>query len=251
MRFLAGSLAIVLCCSASVAHGQAAPGRLAQFDLNHDGKLSHDELNRGLAGQFKAAAHGSGGMTLAQFVALREGDAQQRVVKEFRRLDWNGDGKLTFDEYASPQRARFEALDGDGKGAESCAVQAATYQPGNRQRRSFGRDRFCAENDLNHDGTVTHAEFDGVSAKRFTASASGAKTMTEAQFVLATLAHYRDIDARIFGYLDRDRDGKLSLQEFAASDLKLFTRLDKDGDGVLTREEMSYRRYSNQSARQE
>ena len=248
MRFLAGSLGIALCCLPLEASGQAAPSRLAQFDLNHDGKLSHDELNRGLAAQFKAAAHGAGGMTLEQFVALRTGDGQQRVAKEFRRLDWNGDGKLTFDEYAGPQRVRFEAF-ADGKGAESCALQTAAYHPENRQRRNFGKERFCAENDLNHDGSVTHAELDGVNAKRFAASTGGAKVMTEAQFVASTLAHYRDIDARIFGYLDRDRDGKLSLAEFAASDLKLFTRLDKDSDGVLTREEMSYRRYDQSSRR--
>ncbi len=72
-------------------------------------------------------------MTLDQYVVARSGDAPQRIGKVFHRLDWNGDGKLTFDEYAGPQRARFEAMDRDGKGAESCAldaVQGATYRPG-------------------------------------------------------------------------------------------------------------------------
>ncbi len=97
---------------------------------------------------------------------------------------------------------------------------------------------------------VTHAEFDGVTAKHFSSSTAGAKAMTEAQFVADTLARYRQTDARIFGYLDRDHDGKLSLAEFAASDQKLFARLDKNRDGVLTREEMAFTRYASSSFRQ-
>ena len=253
MRASFGILGIALCCFVPTANGQNVPGRLERFDLNHDGKLTHDELNKAIAAQFSRTTHDAHAMSLDQFVVARSGDANVRIAHVFHRLDWNGDGKLTFDEYAGPQRARFEALDRDGKGAESCApdaVQNAAYRPGAPRKSSFGRARFCAENDLNHDGKVTHAEFDGVTAKHFSASASGAKAMTEAQFIADTLARYREIDARVFGYLDRDRDGKLSLAEFAASDQKLFARLDKNGDGVLTREEMSFTRYSNASFRQ-
>jgi EF-hand domain pair/EF hand len=238
---------------ATSATSQDVPGRLARFDLNHDGKLTRDELNRAIAAQFSAATHGGRAMALDQYVVARSGDAPQRIAKVFHRLDWNNDGKLTFDEYAGPQRARFEAMDRDGKGAESCApdaVQSAADRPGAPRKSSFGRVRFCAENDLNHDGKVTHAEFDGVTAKHFSSSTTGAKAMTEAQFVADTLARYREIDARIYGYLDRDHDGKLSLAEFAASDQKLFARLDKNNDGVLTREEMAFRRYADNSFRQ-
>jgi Ca2+-binding EF-hand superfamily protein len=216
--------------------------RLEQFDLNHDGKITHDELNRTIAMRFSTATHGAKAMTLDQFVSSRMGDAQQRIAQAFRRLDWNGDGKLSFDEYAGPQRARFQYLDRDGKGSEPCAadgVQRTAYRPDHIQRNNFGHVRFCAENDLNHDGMVTHAEFDAVEARRFSSVTGGAKTMTQAQFAADTLARYRQSDARIFGYLDRDHDGQLSLAEFAASDEKLFARLDRNDDGTLTREEMS------------
>jgi len=246
-------MGIVLCCFAAHAVGQDAPGRLERFDLNHDGKLTRDELNKAITAQFSTATRGAHSMTLNQYVVARSGDAPQRIGKVFHRLDWNGDGKLTFDEYAGPQRARFEAMDKDGKGAESCAqdgVQSAAYRPGAPRKTSFGRVRFCAENDLNHDGMVTHAEFDGVTAKHFSSSAAGAKVMTQAQFVADTLGRYREIDARIFGFLDRDHDGKLSLAEFAGSDQKLFARMDKNSDGVLTREEMAFGRYADNSSRQ-
>lgn len=216
--------------------------RLAQFDTNRDGKLTHDELNRAIAARFSAATHSARAMTLDQFVSSRGGNAEQRIAQEFHRLDWNGDGKLSFDEYAGPQRARFEAMDRDGKGSESCAddtVQHASYRPQSFRRSSYGRARFCEENDLNHDGMVSHAEFDSAEAKRFASSTAGAKMMTLAQFTTETLARYRQSDARIFGYLDRDHDGRLTLEEFAASDENLFTQLDKNGDGVVTRDEMA------------
>jgi len=247
---LLGFSACLLCPSGAFAQsaGHAATGdygwgyRLSQFDTNHDGKVTHDELNRAIAVRFLAATHGAPAMSQDQFVSLRTGDAPQRIAQAFRRLDWNGDGKLSFDEYAGPERARFEALDRDGKGAESCAqdaVQNASYRPATSRRSSFGRARFCAANDLNHDGMVSHAEFDSVEAKRFASAASGSKTMTLAQFIAETLARYRQSDTRIFMYLDRDRDGRLSLAEYAASDEKLFARLDRNGDGVVTRDEMA------------
>jgi Ca2+-binding EF-hand superfamily protein len=230
-------------------------GRLEQFDSNHDGKITHDELNRSIAARFSSITHGARAMTLDQFVSSRMGGAAERIAQTFRRLDWNGDGKLSFDEYAGPQRARFEAMDSDGKGTESCeqgAFESAAYRTASFRRNSFGRARFCAENDLNHDGVVTHAEFDGVAAKRFASSTAGAKAMTLAQFTFDTLARYRQSDARIFGYIDRDHDGQLTLAEFAASDEKLFARLDRNGDGTVTRDEMASDRdgYSYRARRQ-
>lgn len=213
----------------------------ANFDLNHDGKVTHDELNRTLGGRFAAVAHGAGAIGPDQFAQLSVQKVQQHTAQVFRRLDWNGDGKLSLDEYAGPQRVRFEMFDRDGKGSESCAsspVQHASFRP----RGNFGRARFCAENDLNKDGSVSHAEFDNATAKRFASLAGNAKAMTQAQFASDVAAHYREISARYFQRLDSDRDGKLSLKEYAAADQKLFARLDRNKDGTITRDELSSRK---------
>lgn len=224
-------------------HGGFADRFFAQFDLNHDGKVTRDELNKVLATRFAAAAHG-GAMTSDQFAQMHLPQFRQRMAQMFRRLDWNGDGRLSLDEFAGPQRARFEMFDPDGRGSESCApgsVQDAGYRPDARRRfrRGFGRAQFCAENDLNHDGQVTHAEFDSATAKRFAQAAGGAKTMSEEQFDAAALKKYRESSARYFTRLDTDHDGKLSLAEFSAPEQKEFARLDRKGDGVVMRDALS------------
>jgi Ca2+-binding EF-hand superfamily protein len=225
--------------------GQFANRFFTEFDLNHDGKVTRDEMNKALAARFAAAAHG-GTMTSDQFAQMHLPQFRQRTAQMFRRLDWNGDGRLSLDEFAGPQRARFEMFDPDGKGSESCApgsVHDAGYRPneGERGHGGFGRARFCAENDLNHDGQVTHAEFDSATAKRFMQTAGGAKAMSEEQFDAAALKKYRETSAKYFARLDTDHDGKLSLAEFSASEQKEFARLDKKGDGVVTRDAPSGR----------
>lgn len=225
------------------ARARMADRFLAVFDLNHDGRVTHDEFNRSEGARFAAAAHGPA-MSEEQFAAMHLRDFQLHTDQLFRRLDWNGDGKLALEEYAQPQRVRFEMFDRDGRGSESCAPAARG------KANSFGRGRFCAENDLNHDGTVTRAEFDAATAKRFAALAGGAKTMTSAQFAADALARYRETSARYFKRDDTNHDGKLSLAEYAAYDTKLFQRMDRNRDGTLTKDELGSRpRKQHQLAR--
>ncbi len=231
-----------------LSRGQQRPAErfFATFDLNHDGKVTHDELNRTDGARFASVAHGAGTIGPDQFAQLDLQNVQKHIAQMFRRLDWNGDGRLSLDEYAGPQRVRFEMFDTDGKGSESCApspiprasLQHASFHP----RGNSGRARFCADNDLNRDGSVSHAEFDSATAKRFAAATANAKAMTQAQFAADVTAHYRDIGARYFQRLDADHDGKLSLKEYAAPDQKFFARLDRNRDGTVTRDELSSRR---------
>jgi hypothetical protein len=245
--------------------GRLADRLLAEFDQNHDGKITHTEFNTVIAKRFGAATHGSPNMTEDQFMAIHMAEFQSHAADMFKRIDWKGDGRITLDEYAAPQRAHFEMMDRDGTGVVQCGsggMSRASFQggqsaqsgdngddqaPPSRRGRGgfgggrgfggFGKARFCADADLNKDGKVTRAEFDQSIAKHFSEVAKGG-TMTEAQYMADELAQYRDMNAKMFQRLDKDRNGSLSLAEYAAPEEKLFARLDKDNDGTLTEDEM-------------
>lgn len=228
------------------------PDRFLALDLNHDGNITRDEMNRAESTRFVSATHGAAMMTQEQFAMLYLQQSQQRTDALFRKLDWNGDGKLSLEEYAEPKRARFETFE-DVRGEESCAnahVIRASFEANGGSRES-GRAKFCGDNDLNRDGKVTHAEFDNVTIKQFAARTGGAKFMSEAQFRADTDGRERSFAVRAFLRLDANGDGKLSSNEFAASDQKLFARLDGNHDGVVSASELSastaaaYRRNRN------
>jgi Ca2+-binding EF-hand superfamily protein len=241
--------------------GRLADRLLAEFDLNHDGKITHTEYNTVIANRFGKAVHGGKGMTYEEFVSLHMPEFQKHTAEMFKRIDWKGDGKITLDEYAAPQRAHFEMLDRDATGVVSCAAKASARgdagEPddqgsgggkgrrggggGGRGAGGFGLGHFCFVNDLNQDGKVTRAEMDQATAKHFTAATKNKGVMGAAEFYADQLADFQDMNARMFKRLDRDRDGLLTLQEYAASEEKLFARLDKNGDGTITQDEMGSR----------
>jgi len=241
--------------------GRFADRFLGEFDLNHDGKVTRDEFNKTVAKDFYDATHGAQTMSEDQFITARTKDLRQRVTEMFHRADWNGDGKLSFDEYAAPIRASFERMDRDATGVVPCSVRRAAedepqppparggktnasdagFRPRSRSSSggSRGRGAFCAEFDLNRDGRVTRAELDQGLHQQFQAATKGAGFMTFDELYGLELARYREMDARIFQHMNTSYTGKLTLQEYSASEAKFFARLDKNGDGVITADELS------------
>jgi Ca2+-binding EF-hand superfamily protein len=243
--------------------GRFAEKFLAEFDINKDGKVTHDEFNRTLAHEFMTATNGAPAMTSEQYANMHLKDLRAQAADSFHRIDWNGDGKITLDEYLASERDRFGAMDRDGSGVISCgssrgsrgdgdtAPSSRSRSSGGSTSRGFGsrgRSSLCYSDDLNKDGKVTRAEFDKVTEQQFNAFAKSGALNAE-QYYQLLAAQSRAISARVFQRLDKDRDGKLTLAEFAASQERLFARLDKNNDGVITEDELTSSRRSKVASR--
>jgi Ca2+-binding EF-hand superfamily protein len=241
-----------------------APGRMAdrlmdEFDANHDGKITHDEFNRTIAAHFAQIAGKAGTIGEDQFIGAHMKDLRAKSDAMFHRLDWNGDGRLSLDEFLNPARSRFELADRDGSGTVSCAppqqqpawhgdAQNNAGGDGHRggfHRRGFGgfrgRGALCAKDDLNKDGKVTRSELDKAVGIEFTDAGKG-QSLNADQFYAIMVSRFRDMAGKMFERMDSDHDGKLTLAEFSAREEKLFARMDKNGDGVITRDELSFSR---------
>ena len=222
--------------------GRLADRLLADFDRNHDGRVTHEEMNSAIYARFTAATHGAKEMTEDQFAALHNGEFREHATEMFHRLDWKGTGKLTLEDYAGPERARFMALDRQGAGVVSCARSTSSRSSkGHRSTSAHGGyalAAFCADNDINMDGNVTRAELDSAVAKRFSAASHGASFLTLDAFIADQSGTFRAANERTFHRLDKNHDGKLTLAEFAQTEEKAFARLDKNKDGVIEPDEL-------------
>jgi Ca2+-binding EF-hand superfamily protein len=210
--------------------------RFFRYDLNHDGKTAHDEMNRVLAQEFSQIAGSANAIGQAQFIANRMKDLRIHTQQMFRRADWNNDGKLSLEEYMTSERTRFERADRKGAGVISCGLQPSHAKPGSHEHgRGSGRG-FCKATDLNHDGQVTHGEFDKAMQQEFAAVAKGGSLNAQAYFTMIA-AHVQASNAKRFSRLDKNHDGKVDRGEFAQSQTRYFERLDRNRDGVVTRDE--------------
>ena len=235
-------------------HGRLADRLMRDFDINKDGKITKAEVEKALAQRFAAVSGGSGTISEAQFANSHETMLRDHSTKMFRRIDWNGDGVLSLDEFRAPLRARFERRDRDASGTIVCKsgedrpvrrvgkgsgmVKARMHRHGHRH---FGgaMARMCSQADLNKDGKVSRAEFDKAVAGKYSEAIKGAQGMTPVAFYNVELVRFREKEARRFKRLDKNHDGKLGEAEFAAPGTRLFARLDRNGDGVLTPDELS------------
>jgi Ca2+-binding EF-hand superfamily protein len=232
-------------------HRRGGSRLFAEYDSNHDGKITRDEFNKVVQQHFAQASGGGKAMTEQQFAGYRTHSLQQHGEQMFKRADWNGDGKLTFDEYANPIRASFARADKQSQGFIQCHGKGQGSQPQPRQAQaasaghsrghggSRGSGAFCGRDDLNHDGKVTRAELDQALQQQFAAGSKGAKVMNRDQYLATLEDRAKQTSSHSFNRLDRAHSGSITFAEFAEPEQRMFARLDKNTDGVITQDEAS------------
>lgn len=176
-------------------------------------------------------------LALAPLAPAQRGDGGPATVWKLlsQRHDRNHDGVVEASEY-SRGKVRFARLDRNGDGR----LTADDFRPGVRRGRPARRlpvkalmGRFFRRYvDDDQDDRVTAAEW-RVFVSDSDTDADGVVTADE----LLCNGVTRRTFAAVLAALDADRDGRLGTRELAAS----FERLDEDGDGVVSAEEMQGR----------
>jgi hypothetical protein len=96
-------------------HG--GPGAaLKKYDANKDGILTRDELVAGLRAEFNAAATGSTCLSPQKVAAINQARVAADQSAATPLQDWNQDGCVSFQEFATAPASLFDEMDRDHDG---------------------------------------------------------------------------------------------------------------------------------------
>ncbi|MBI3271714.1 MAG: EF-hand domain-containing protein [Planctomycetes bacterium] len=229
------------------AHAQDHEGRafVEVCDTNGDGKLTLDEFPFGEDLFDAADANSDGVVTLEELRALQaaKGSDRKRASEDvnalFRKLDRDGDGRISNAECPEDGRERFRELDRDGDGfvTRAEAGRGAVGRDGQPARERADLKAKLRKLDRNGDGRISRTECPEEALPAFPsldADADGTVSFAEAEAAQASglLARLRE-GMNKFREVDRDGDGIVTREEFPLQAPVGFNELDEDGDGGI------------------
>ena len=179
-------------------------------------------------------------ITLAAFTAIAGDDTDRKkmdrtidieqmkagAAKRLAKLDGDGDGKVTPEEFAAAQKGRGEAR-GEGKRWREA-----------RERRAKAMRKQMREGMRERRGEMRRERREMLSGPVFDAAdGDGDGKLSEEEFGQLPQAARSVAQRRAFDRLDGDGDGVLTASEISPR-IAVLEKMDADGDGKVGREEM-------------
>ena len=182
-----------------------------------------------------------GSLALAQEETQTESHHGQRFIE---RLDSDGDGQITLDEFNQKTDEHFTQLDSNGDGVLTAEDFENKRPPRMHRRGPHPAARLAIAADGDESGDVTAAEWEA-----FLTALTAEDGSSVDLAILGEHAHRQHPRSqghdegehgaeRVQRFLDADGDGSLEIADLN----QLLQGLDEDGDGALSAEEMPHRR---------
>ena len=225
-----------------------------RYDVNKDGVITQEEVEAVIVERFNNYAGEDGVITLDDFRAAWVENSRNPMVRAFQRLDRDGDGAVTAEEFNTASDRMFNRLDRDGNGeltrpARGERAGADKDKAGSKQRghgkmakrsgpRHGGRgaDRLMERFDADKDGKITRAEFDQIRTALFgNADADNNQSVSLEEFATVWQDMNNDRIVRGFQRYDTNGDLSITLEEYTAGNIDFVKRHDRNGDGVVTK----------------
>ena len=112
---LALGLAVPVALLAGAGYGHGPSGFMKRFDLNNDGKVTQEEIDKAKTDLFaKYDTDGNGVLSLEEWQAMRQDRMKERMAEHFKRQDSNGDGGISQEEFMARAQHMMERMDHNG-----------------------------------------------------------------------------------------------------------------------------------------
>jgi len=226
---------------------------LAKIDTNGDGAIGRDEAPPRMLERFdEIDADGDGKLTDSELAAAwkkrgpRQGPGGKHEANR-ARLDADGDGVVSAEEFSQRALGWFERADANGDGTVELAElqampKAMRGMRGKHGPGKMGKGGFMAkhllEADANGDGQITKAEAEAYKGAKFDELDKNGDGVLSADERPGRKAGAKAGRQGRMPKADADGDGTVSKAEFIAGAGRWFERLDVDGDEVLSKQEL-------------
>lgn len=223
--------------------GHAGGMSLQRLDTNKDGSISREEFLAPRKEAFQALdADKNGSVAATEYRAPFDEKADFRTKRFMKRLDTNGDGKVSKDEFAAGPKQRFADNDLNSDGTLS-----NDERPGHRRGGSgwgwgaWGEGKRHGEGKGRDEGKghTLQSMLERVDEKFKELDTNGDGFIDAAERTASVAARNDLTVKRVMHRQDGNKDGQVSEAEFIAKAEQRFSVLDLNSDGKIAAEDLS------------